>query len=162
MPTNDKLIAHGRIDLARKIIKQQSTTNIILDNSQTEGRGHKTIRYESGERTERGERGRTRSGNNNKLTTPTTTHINASATGEWEREDGDMERTASIFTAEYWVRWGGENADSNEWEINCMNVWCLWRPVTADVYSISISIGNERWWSRPPSGYHWDIREDRE
>jgi hypothetical protein len=40
MPTNDKLIAHGRIDLARKIIKQQSTMNIILDNSQTEGGGH--------------------------------------------------------------------------------------------------------------------------
>ena len=35
MPTNDKLIAHGRIGLALKIIKQQSTMDIILENIQT-------------------------------------------------------------------------------------------------------------------------------
>jgi hypothetical protein len=38
MPTNDKLIAHGRIGLALKIIKQQSTMDIIIDNTQTGGR----------------------------------------------------------------------------------------------------------------------------
>jgi hypothetical protein len=39
MPTNDKLIAHGRIDLALNIIKQQSTIDIILENIQLGGRG---------------------------------------------------------------------------------------------------------------------------
>ena len=39
MPTNDKLIAHGRIGLALKIIKQQSTMDIILENIQTGVRG---------------------------------------------------------------------------------------------------------------------------
>ena len=39
MPTNNKFIAHGRISLALKIIKQQSTMDIILENIQTGVRG---------------------------------------------------------------------------------------------------------------------------
>ena len=102
MPTNDKLIAHGRIGLALKIIKQQSTMDIILENIQTGVRGLNDDKILERRAFREGERGRSwSSNNNNKLATPPTTHINASATGE--REDGDMDRTASIFTAEYWV-----------------------------------------------------------
>ena len=59
MPTNEKLIAHGRIGLALKIIKQQSTMDIIIDNIQTGGRGLKddNIRERRASR-ERRERGR--------------------------------------------------------------------------------------------------------
>ena len=103
----------GRIRLARKIIKWQSMItqggfslcllDITLDNIQTGGRGLNDARYESGERTEWGERRRRWSGNNNNnnnvATTPTT-HINVSATGDSDRWRRDVEEGVDIH---YWV-----------------------------------------------------------